>query len=74
MIVKRAVEKAKPRLEIERLLSKTVNALKDRKSSAILPGVFSFCAHEENLIKKFICLKNVLDFYACAMYNYIDIS
>lgn len=46
MIVKRAVEKAKPRLEIERLLSKTVNALKDRKRSAILPGVFSFCAHE----------------------------
>ena len=48
MIVKRAVEKAKPRLEIERLLSKTINALKDRKRSAILPGVFSFCAHEEN--------------------------
>lgn len=52
MIVKRAVEKAKPRLEIERLLSKTVNALKDRKRSAILPGVFSFCAHEENFDKK----------------------
>ena len=52
MIVKRAVEKAKPRLEIERLLSKTLNALKDRKRSAILPGVFSFCAHEENFDKK----------------------
>lgn len=52
MIVKRAVEKAKPRLEIERLLPKTVNALKDRKRSAILPGVFSFCAHEENFDKK----------------------
>lgn len=45
MIVKRAVEKAKPRLEIERLLSKTVNALKDRKRSVILPSVFSFCAY-----------------------------
>lgn len=73
MIVKRAVEKAKPRLEIERLLSKTVNALKDRKRSAILPGVF-FEHTRKILIKKFICLKNVLDFYACAMYNYIDIS
>ena len=52
MIVKRAVEKAKPRLEIERFLSKTLNALKDRKRSAILPGVFSFCAHEENFDKK----------------------
>lgn len=52
MIVKRAVEKAKPRLEIERLLSKTVNALKDRKRSAILPGVFSFCVREENFDKK----------------------
>lgn len=52
MIVKRAVEKAKPRLEIERLLSKTLNALKDRKRSAILPGVFSFCAHEEIFDKK----------------------
>ena len=52
MIVKRAAEKAKPRLEIERLLSKTVNALKDRKRSAILPGVFSFCVHEENFDKK----------------------
>ena len=74
MIVKRAVEKAKPRLEIERLLSKTVNALKDRKRSAILPGVFLFAHTRKILIKKFICLKNVLDFYACAMYNYIDIS
>ena len=52
MIVKRAVEKAKTRLEIERLLSKTVNALKDRKRSAILPCVFSFCVREENFDKK----------------------
>lgn len=51
MIVKRAVEKAKPRLEIERLLSKTVNALKDRKRSAILPGVFSFAHTRKILIK-----------------------
>lgn len=74
MIVKRAVEKAKPHLEIERLLSKTVNALKDRKRSAILPGVFLFACTRKILIKKFICLKNILDFCACAMYNYIDIS
>ena len=58
MIVKRAVEKAKPRLEIERLLPKTVNALKDRKRSAILPGVF-FCAHEENFDKKIHLFENV---------------
>ena len=52
MIVKRAAEKAKPLLEIERLLPKTVNALKDRKRSVISPGAFSFCVYAENFDKK----------------------